>query len=90
VGGKRAIMHVAFVKTDFLALTLDGRSGVYDFACKDDRGNTFILEMQVSKYPQFLQRMKFYALHKFNAMVKQGNYLFKEITCSRKLRPFIA
>jgi PD-(D/E)XK nuclease family transposase len=33
--------------------------------------------MQVSDYPQFFQRMKFYSFHKFNTMVKRGKYFFK-------------
>ena len=30
----------------------------------------------MADYPQFIQRMKFYAFHKFNTMVKKGKYFF--------------
>ncbi len=70
------IEHVEFVKTDFQSLSLDSRSGVYDLACIDAAQNHFIVEMQVADYPQFIQRMKFYAFHKFNTMVKKGKYFF--------------
>jgi predicted transposase/invertase (TIGR01784 family) len=74
------IESVEFVKTDFQGTTLDGRGGVYDLACVDGAGNHFIVEMQVSGYPRFLQRMKFYAFQKFNIMVKKGHYRFNNLT----------
>ncbi len=71
-----SIEHVEFVKTDFQSVSLDSRSSVYDLACVDAAQNHFIVEMQVADYPQFIQRMKFYAFHKFNTMVKKGKYFF--------------
>ena len=70
------IESVEFVKTEFQSVSLDSRSGVYDLACVDEAQNHFIVEMQVADYPQFIQRMKFYAFHKFNTMVKKGKYFF--------------
>ena len=70
------IETVEFVKNDFQSVSLDSRSGVYDLACIDAAQNHFIVEMQVDDYPQFIQRMKFYAFHKFNTMVKKGKYFF--------------
>ena len=62
------------------AITIDSRSGIYDIACIDENNNHFIVEMQLSDYPEFIQRMKFYALHRFNTMVKKGAYKFEDLT----------
>jgi len=68
------IIEVKFDKNTFEGITQDGRSGIFDLACTDESGNHFIVEMQYGDAPYFVQRMKFYALHKFNSMVKKGKY----------------
>ncbi|MEA5257222.1 Rpn family recombination-promoting nuclease/putative transposase [Arcicella aquatica] len=74
-----AIKTVEFVKNEMAAITIDSRSGIYDIACVDENENHFIVEMQLSEYPEFIQRMKFYALHRFNTMVKKGAYRFDNL-----------
>jgi predicted transposase/invertase (TIGR01784 family) len=73
------IKHVEFVKNEMTAISSDSRGGIYDIACIDDNNNHFIVEMQLSEYPEFIQRMKFYALYRFNTLVKKGNYTFEKI-----------
>lgn len=73
------IKSVEFVKNDISAITIDSRSGIYDIACIDEKENHFIVEMQLSEYPEFIQRMKFYVLHRFNTLVKRGDYKFENI-----------
>lgn len=73
------IKTVEFVKNEIAAITIDSRSGIYDIACIDENENHFIVEMQLSEYPEFIQRMKFYALHRFNTMVKKGEYKFDNL-----------
>jgi predicted transposase/invertase (TIGR01784 family) len=73
------IKEVNFVKNEITAITLDSRSGIYDIACIDENDNHFIVEMQLSEYPEFIQRMKFYALHRFNTLVKKGEYKFENL-----------
>ncbi len=68
------IEEVKFDKNTFEGITQDGRSGIFDLACTDKKGNHFIVEMQYGEAPSFIQRMKFYALHKFNAIVKKGKF----------------
>ena len=65
-------MH--FDKNAFEALTIDSRSGIFDLACTDENGSQFIVEMQLGLAPHFVQRMKFYALHKFNTVVERGEF----------------
>lgn len=68
------IREVKFDKNAFEALTIDSRSGIFDLSCTDEKGNQFIVEMQLGYAPYFVQRMKFYALHKFNTLVERGNF----------------
>ncbi|MFY7887930.1 MAG: Rpn family recombination-promoting nuclease/putative transposase [Spirosomataceae bacterium] len=78
------IKEVKFDKNTFEGITQDGRSGIFDLACTDENDNHFIVEMQYGDAPYFVQRMKFYALHKFNAMVKRGKFDYgtlKKIYC---------
>lgn len=74
------IKEVIFDKNTFEGITIDGRSGILDLACTDENDNHFIVEMQYWEAPFFVQRMKFYALHKFNAMVKRGKFDYGILT----------
>ncbi len=74
------IKNVKFDKNTFEGITQDGRSGIFDLACTDENDNHFIVEMQYGEAPYFVQRMKFYALHKFNAMVKRGKFDYGTLT----------
>jgi predicted transposase/invertase (TIGR01784 family) len=74
------IKEVKFDKNTFEGITQDGRSGIFDLACTDEEENHFIVEMQCGDAPYFVQRMKFYALHKFNAMVKRGRFDYGRLT----------
>jgi len=74
------IKEVIFDKNTFEGITQDGRSGIFDLACTDENDNHFIVEMQYGDAPYFVQRMKFYALHKFNAMVKRGKFDYGTLT----------
>lgn len=73
------IAEVVFDKNAVEGYTSDSRSGIYDISCTDEQGNHFIVEMQLSDYPRFLQRMKFYAAFKFNTLVKKGAYSFENL-----------
>ena len=68
------IREVQFDKNAFEALTAESRSGIFDLTCTDENGSHFIVEMQVGYAPNFIQRMKFYGLHKFNTLVDKGQY----------------
>jgi predicted transposase/invertase (TIGR01784 family) len=74
-----AIDQVTFTKNEIPGLTKDSRSGIYDMTCTDENGNTFIVEMQLSEYPEFIQRMKFYALYRLNTLIQKGKYKFKAL-----------
>ena len=73
------IREVHFDKNAFEALTIDSRSGIFDLACTDENGSQFIVEMQLGLAPHFVQRMKFYALHKFNTVVERGEFEYANL-----------
>lgn len=73
------IEQVTLLPNELSRLSKDGRSGIYDLACQDAAGNFFIVEMQLSEYPEFIQRMKFYSLYRFNTLVKKGRYTFENL-----------
>ncbi|QMW06809.1 Rpn family recombination-promoting nuclease/putative transposase [Spirosoma foliorum] len=73
------IRDIQFEKNAFEALTIDSRSGIYDLACTDEKGNQFIVEMQLAHSPNFIQRMKFYTLHKFNTLVERGQFDYSNL-----------
>ena len=68
------IQEIHFDKNAFEALTIDSRSGIFDLSCTDENGTQFIVEMQLGYAPYFVQRMKFYVLHKFNTLVERGEF----------------
>ena len=74
------IREVTFLPNEQARLSADSRGGIYDLACVDERGSYFIVEMQLAEYPEFVQRMKFYALHRFNTLARKGNdYAFQDM-----------
>ncbi len=74
-----AIQEVTFIQNEIKGITRDSRSGIYDLFCKDERGNEFIVEMQLSEYPEFIQRMKFYAFYRLNTLIRKGDYQFDNL-----------
>ena len=74
-----AIEQVTFLPNELNKLSKDSRSGVYDLACQDAEGNFFIVEMQLAEYAEFIHRMKFYSLYRFNTLVKKGDYTFDNL-----------
>jgi hypothetical protein len=78
------IREIRFDKNAFEALTIDSRSGIFDLSCTDGNGSQFIVEMQLGYSPHFVQRMKFYTLHKFNTLVERGDLITP--TCPKSIR----
>ncbi len=74
-----AIQEATFIQNEIKGVTRDSRSGIYDLFCKDERGNEFIVEMQLGEYPEFIQRMKFYAFYRLNTLIRKGDYQFDNL-----------
>ncbi len=73
------IAEIAFLNNEFSGLTKDARGGSNDLVCVDESGNTFIVEMQLQKYDNFIHRLKFYAFQRLNTFVKRGDYEFDDL-----------
>ncbi len=74
------IKTIEFLRNEFPGITEDARGGLYDLFCQDEKGNSFIVEMQLGHYKHFIQRAKFYAFHRFNTLVERGKYKFDNLT----------
>lgn len=68
------IREVTFDKNAFEGILKDSRGGYFDLSCVDEAGTHFIVEMQLGDQADFLQRMKFYALHRLDTMVQRGRF----------------
>jgi predicted transposase/invertase (TIGR01784 family) len=73
------IKEVTFDKNTFDGITRESRSGVFDMSCIDEMNNHFIVEMQLSLFKFFMQRLKFYGLQKLNTMVQKGQYIYADL-----------
>jgi predicted transposase/invertase (TIGR01784 family) len=80
IGSKTAIESIVFDKTTFESFSKDARSGIFDIICKDENRNTFIVEMQLSDFKFFFQRMKFYVAQKFSTLIKKGDFVYNNLT----------
>ncbi|MBC7777423.1 MAG: Rpn family recombination-promoting nuclease/putative transposase [Phycisphaerae bacterium] len=70
------IDHVWFDKNTIEGQTVESRGGVLDIFCRDSTGNIFIVEMQLGKFPNMVQRLKFYAYHKMDTEIRKGDFQF--------------
>ena len=73
------IRSVQFSKNEITATTRQARGGLLDVTCEDERGQVFLVEMQLVDFSNMIHRTKFYAFHRFNTMVKKGNYQFDDL-----------
>ena len=79
IGSSSPIREVKFTKNEVTATTKDARGGLFDITCEDEHGRVFIVEMQLFDFSNMIHRAKFYAFHRFNAMVRKGKYRFNDL-----------
>ena len=73
------IREVKFLRNEVSATTKTARGGLLDMVCQDEKGQIFIVEMQLLNLASMIHRIKFYAFHIYNKMVKKGNYQFDDL-----------
>ena len=73
------IREVKFLRNEVSATTKTARGGLLDMICQDEKGQIFIVEMQLLNLASMIHRVKFYAFHTYNKMVKKGNYQFDDL-----------
>ena len=79
IQSKVPIKEVKFLRNEFEGITEDSRGGLYDLICEDENGNSFIVEMQLGYYKNYIHRSKFYAFQRFNTLVERGKYKFDDL-----------
>ena len=67
------IERLELLRNEFVGITTEARSGIYDVFCRDERSRLFIIEMQATDYSFFKERLLFYIFHLYNSMVKKGD-----------------
>ncbi len=77
---KEEIRNIKFLSNELIGLTRDSRSSLFDLLCEDEHGRSFIVEMQLGPYKDYVQRSKFYAFLRFNTLVKRGDFKFEGLT----------
>ena len=79
IGSETPIKRVTFDKNAFEGIDQRARSGVMDISCVDEHGRQFIVEMQLEFFEEFMQRLKFYGMYKFNSLVQKGKHSFEKL-----------
>ncbi len=79
IGSDVPIREVTLEPTAYAGTTPDSRSSIFDLSCVDEHGRYFIVEMQVARSPDFLQRLKFYASQKLNLLVQRGRFEWADL-----------
>ena len=73
------ILAVKLLRNEVSAVTKTSRGGLFDMICEDEKGQIFIVEMQLLNLANMIHRAKFYAYHRYNTMVKKGHYRFDDL-----------
>lgn len=72
---KYPIEHVTFLKTVQDPETAAKKTSIVDILCRDEKGNQYIVEMQVVKEKGFEKRAQYYAAKAYvSQMVEKGKY----------------
>ena len=66
------IREVSFDNTVKTPLFPDDRGAVFDVNCIDEKGRSFLVEMQRTELKSFIHRSKFYAYLHLNEMIERG------------------
>jgi predicted transposase/invertase (TIGR01784 family) len=70
--GKLPIVSVTFLPTIQDAETASKKTSIIDVLCKDEKGCTYIVEMQVAKSKGFEKRAQYYASKAYSSQAKKG------------------
>lgn len=71
--GKHPILEVAFLKTIQDPETAVKKTSIVDILCKDEKGNSYIVEMQVAKVKGFEKRAQYYASKAYSSQANIGD-----------------
>jgi predicted transposase/invertase (TIGR01784 family) len=63
---------VEFLNKDQMPSLMQGKRSLCDLKVKDDKGNTYIIEMQKRNEKDYLQRVQYYSAHAVVDQIEQG------------------
>jgi len=69
---KKKIVDVTFLKTIQDPEIALKKSSIVDVLCKDEKGNSYIVEMQVAKETGFIKRAQYYASKSYVSQMNIG------------------
>lgn len=73
------IVEVELSRNEISGDTAESGGGLYDVSCKDEAGNHYIVEMQVTNLDEFLKRSIFYTANRYTSMIRKGKLRFKKL-----------
>jgi predicted transposase/invertase (TIGR01784 family) len=71
------VVHIQYLLPEQLGFKPEDRKAVYDIYCKNDEGKHFIVEMQATPQPHFVERGLFYASHSILSQAPKGKVIRK-------------
>ena len=80
--GKQKIKHVAILNPYQLPKLRGGKVTIVDIKATDERGNTYIIEMQVAAADGLAKRIQYYTFNGYTSQIKRGDFY-------KKLKPII-
>jgi predicted transposase/invertase (TIGR01784 family) len=63
---------IEFLNKDHMPGVFQGKKSLCDLKVKDDKGNTYIIEMQKRNEQDYLQRIQYYSAHAITDQLEQG------------------
>ena len=87
--GNEKIIEVTFLPTIQVPDIAIYRKSIVDVLCKDQHGNQFIVEMQVSKHPGFEKRAQYYAAKAYSQQRLEKDEKHKKLAVYAKLKGVI-
>ena len=70
---KKPIVDVEFLKNSQDPKIALQKTSIVDVMCKDESGNTYIVEMQVTRDPGFAKRAQYYAAKAYTSQMYEGS-----------------
>ncbi len=74
---ERRVISVDFLDREQNGLSAENKTNVFDLHCKDQKGNTFIVEMQREDIGNYLERCMAYAAAAYRANLNKGDLDYK-------------
>lgn len=75
--GDKKIMHLDFLTTFQLPRITGLKTSIIDVKVKDQKGNTYLVEMQLSEVIGFDKRVQYYVSKEYSSQIEKGDEYYK-------------